>query len=104
MNRKFKTGKFSPFSSNLAFVLNKCDDNDYKISVFLNELPVTLFNTGDLSCSKHLMNTNSKLSGSVCSFKDFKSQLNNYIQAEFDQVCSLSAEFKQELWYVILYV
>ena len=97
MNRKFKTGKFSPFSSNLAFVLNKCDDNDYKISVFLNELPVTLFNAGDLPCSKQLLSTNSKLSGSVCSLKDFRSQLNNYIQAEFDQVCSLSAKFKQEL-------
>ena len=45
--------------------LNKCDQIDYKVSLFVNELPISQINAGDLLCAKN--NNKFKLALSVLS-------------------------------------
>lgn len=95
LQRKFKSAILSPFSSNVAFVLNKCDQIDYKVSLFVNELPISQINAGDLLCTKN--NNKFKLSESVCDYSEFKSHLNKYINFEYEEVCTLNKNMKTEL-------
>lgn len=100
LNRKFRTGNFSPFSANLAFVLHKCGEkeDDYKVHVLVNELPVDVIDGGELACAK--MNPeNSRLSGdhSFCDLKHFRAQLEKFINEDHDQVCKLDQKEKTEL-------
>ena len=85
----------------MAFVLNKCShDDDYKISIFLNELPITHINAGKLACAeKNPKNNKFKIAGSVCDYSDLKTQLSKYIDSEYENVCNKksNADSKIEL-------
>ena len=74
--RAFKNSKISPFSSNVAFVLLKCNGEhgnfEYKVKVLLNELPMRLIKAGNLQCEKK-QNLNDD--HSVCDFQTFKKSL-----------------------------
>ena len=96
-NRKFRSGLLTPFRSNVAFVLNKCT-NDYKISLFVNELPVgMLTNAGELKCVKMKPNESGNgINSSVCDYADFKIQLEQYLELNFDDTCE-SKNKKTEL-------
>ena len=86
-NRKFRSGSLNPFSSNVAFVINKCT-NDYKISLFVNELPVGMLNAGELKCVKEKSNEGGNvINSSVCDYADLKLQLEHYLNLNFDETC-----------------
>lgn len=90
LKRRFKSAYMSPFSSNIAFVLNKCKNNDFKMSVFVNELPLSQLDAGNLECSLNKNHSiTSKLNKSVCDLEDLRNQLNNYIKYEYSDVCNL---------------
>lgn len=100
LNRKFRTGKFSPFSANLAFVLHKCANDSanessdpygqYKMHILVNELPTSKHRSGDLSCSK-LNSHNSRLKddGSLCDYKYFKAQLSGVLNEDHRDFCAI---------------
>lgn len=96
--RKFRTGMFSPFSANLAFVLHKCDtghdniNSKYKVHVLVNELPVGELDAGELACSR--MNRNNRQlidDGSLCDLDHFKSQLKAFLSQDIHQACAHDA-------------
>lgn len=108
LNRKFRTGEFSPFSANLAFVLHRCpldveslgnENGQYKIHVLLNELPVKIIEGGELSCVKTMSNRNqpnrkardvSLDDGSLCELRNFRAQIQRFVDEDFSQACSSS--------------
>ena len=104
LNRQFRVDNFSPFSANLAFVLQKCTNekerekagdtlDQYKVHILINELPVNIINGGELLCGK--MNANNSLlvnDGSLCDFKHFKSQLDDYLKEDLNLACKLPKE------------
>jgi hypothetical protein len=111
LNRRFKSAVLTPFSSNVAFVLHKCnqthDDNRvadkdsnpksvYKVSVLMNELPIAEINAGQLKChEKNPNNRKYKNDGSLCDYDDFKKQMIDYIGLEFEEVCLMPAKIEE---------
>jgi hypothetical protein len=114
LNRRFKSAVLTPFSSNLAFVLHRCNklyeeeknaapaiennngemttNSIYKVSILVNELPVAEINAGKLKChEKNANNRKYKNDGSLCDYVDFKNQMSDYIGLEFEDVCMMSA-------------
>ena len=90
VDRRFKSGRLTPFSANVAFVLHKCDSgsnaetskSNYKISVLVNEMPVSkLQNAGELLCAK------GRSDDSTCDYLDLKEQLGNYLNLDYEAVC-----------------
>ena len=37
-DRKWRTSQIGPFGGNVGFVLQKCEDKDYKVGLFVNEV------------------------------------------------------------------
>ncbi len=92
--RQFKSAYITPFGSNLAFVLNKCKsleraDDEFVVSLYLNELPINMIRAGDLACSIR--------NNSVCGYDDLKRQLNKYLRMEFEETCNINKNDKNEL-------
>lgn len=90
-NRKFKTGRVSPFAANMAFVLHKCPSSSssniydqYKVNILVNEMPIELFNLGErLPCASQ------QDAKSVCDYAAFKRLLDPYTSETVDQVCRI---------------
>lgn len=80
--RRFRVSTFSPFSSNVAFVLNKCA-YDYKINLLVNELPITESSAGSLKCATEENGSN------LCSLSELEMQLREYLEYEFDRDCQV---------------
>ncbi len=107
LERRFRSGRLTPFSANAAFVLHRCHDaqderkdsngkknasvyDKYKISVLINELPIAkLINAGELTCAQK-NNHLKKDYGSLCDYDDLKQHLSDYIDKSYDQVCDLN--------------
>lgn len=80
INRLFKSSKIAPFSSNVAFVLLKCNEtteNKYKIKILINELPVGLINSGSLFCQNNQNKANFSIQSSLCAYQEFKNRVLN---------------------------
>jgi multiple inositol-polyphosphate phosphatase/2,3-bisphosphoglycerate 3-phosphatase len=84
MDRKFKTSKISPFSSNIMFVLFKCDAvtetgepmDKYMVQMLHNEMPMII-----PGCKEEF-----------CSFATFKSHYQHILDTcDFEDICKLSA-------------
>jgi multiple inositol-polyphosphate phosphatase/2,3-bisphosphoglycerate 3-phosphatase len=95
LERRFKSGRLTPFSANVAFVMHKCGNNNgpkednYKVSVLINELPVwQLKNSGKLQCEK---------GNHICKYSDLKQQLSKYLKTDYDSACSVDPKAKIEL-------
>jgi len=93
-NRNFKSSLLSPFSSNVAFILNKCNtDNSFKVSLFVNELPVWhVKEAGNLECAAGA----GKNFSSVCSLNDLKKQLDKYSKLNFEEHCKIKMTDKKD--------
>lgn len=118
LNRRFKSAVLTPFSSNVAFVLHRCDGynpstttssasegnefkidekvySNYKIHVLVNELPVSEINAGELLCNlkdKAKLDEQYINDGSICNYLDLKEQLSDYLDDEYEQVCLIKDE------------
>ncbi|CAF0838295.1 unnamed protein product [Brachionus calyciflorus] len=90
-DRLFKTAIMSPFASNVAFVLHKCNQTDemYKVKILVNELPLHKIRAGDMECNKE--NT------SMCNLNSFRSLLNEYLNVDLEQSCTLNKNLNLEL-------
>jgi hypothetical protein len=73
-DRLFKSSIISPFSSNIAMVLLKCNDSQFKIKLLLNELPVGFIKAGKLKCTG---NGTGNFKESICNHDIFKENLFN---------------------------
>lgn len=104
LGRKFRTGDFSPFSANLAFVLHRCphdesrgDDvnSQFKIHVLLNELPIKIIDGGELACVK-MNGKNFRLAedGSLCDLRHFRAQIEKFVDEDFNHACALKPSEK----------
>ena len=99
LNRRFRTASITPFSSNVAFVLHKCNNvgketdefSSYKIHLLVNELPISQINAGELKC-----NEASSKDGSFCRFVDMKKMLSEYLSDEYEEVCSMKPKSGEE--------
>lgn len=91
-NRTFRNALLTPFSSNVAFVLYSCQNSDYKVRVYLNELPLSEMNAGRLLCA-------GGSDPSTCNFVDFKSQMKEYLNMDLNLACRAEDQqtFKIEL-------
>lgn len=71
----------SPFSSNLAFVLYKCNKTDepYRIRILVNEIPLEMLHSNGIQCSAK--------KNSDCNFSNFSSMLNNFLNFDLDSKC-----------------
>jgi len=90
-DRKFKSSLLSPFSSNVAFVLQKCDsDSSFKVSLFVNELPVwQTKEAGGLECA-------AGEERSECLFDALQKQLGKYLRFNFESDCNIKNKEKTE--------
>jgi len=98
INRKFKSAVFTPFSANVAFILNKCNQtsnktnqtpyDNYKITFLVNELPLSMINGGKIECSQKDANPKS-IEYSMCNFIDFKNQISRFLTNTLNGVCSI---------------
>lgn len=91
-NRTFRNALLTPFSSNVAFVLYSCQNSDYKVRVYLNELPLSEMNAGRLLCARGS-------DPSTCDFIDFKNQMKGHLNMDLDLACRAEDQqtFKTEL-------
>lgn len=73
----------SPFASNIAFVLYKCDKTSepYQIKILVNEIPLEMLHSNGIQCS-----TEKK---SVCSFSKFSSMLNDFVNLDLNSKCGI---------------
>ncbi len=95
-DRRFRSGRISPFSANVAFVLHRCNqtlfsDTDsehdqYKVSLLVNEMPIELYGLNEvLDCSKD------STKKSVCDLRDFRHLIHSYLNDNLSDVCRLGA-------------
>lgn len=89
LNRKFKSSLLTPFASNVAFVLNDCNNEDYKISVLVNELPVGKLNAGKLACV-----SSDEMNESICNYHDLKLLLSDSLESNFEELCKNEKSFE----------
>lgn len=94
-NRKYNTYDYAPFAAELAFVLHKCpiegEDvmSQYKVHVLVNEMPVSMLNTGPLKCTKKKLPENTRVKdGSFCDFVHFKDQLSPFVDQDTKEACA----------------
>ncbi|RMZ98483.1 multiple inositol polyphosphate phosphatase 1 isoform X1 [Brachionus plicatilis] len=82
-DRYFKTAVMSPFASNLAFVLHKCNNTiePFRIKILVNEMPLEMLHTGRVECSFE--------SKSECSYSKFSSMLKNFLEIDLDTNCAV---------------
>lgn len=90
-NRTFKTSKISPFSTNVAFVLQNCsertpsgsDTNVFKVQLLINEQPIQL---------GHIC------SGGTCTYKELRNYFSEFIDhCNLTERCSLSFSSQDKL-------
>ena len=97
-HRLFKSNIITPFSSNIALVLLKCNNTDnYKVKLLVNELPIGIINSGNLECNDEESSENLKLKDSICNYLNFKQKLieNNKNCFSNENVCEVNE--KEEL-------
>ena len=74
-NRHFRTSKFMPFASNMAFVLYHCpsSDEEYKVQLLVKERPENFPTCGS----------------SVCGFNELKKYYAKYLNCNFTKICDI---------------
>ena len=78
--RKWRTSEIGPFGSNIAFVLQKCDNKDFKIGLFINERLTRI-----LGCEEDW-----------CPLKNFIDLYPEIDNCDFDKICKKS-DFKERV-------
>ena len=78
--RKWRTSEIGPFGSNIAFVLQKCDNKDFKIGLFINEKLTRI-----LGCEEDW-----------CPLKNFIDLYPEIDNCDFDKLCKIS-DFKERV-------
>ena len=86
-SRQFRTSHVSPFSTNLAFVLHKCDEtesdkaNDFTIQLLFKERPMRWPVCGQSSCL----------------YEDVRTYYSKYIDScRFEEICDMPAQRERE--------
>ena len=77
-NRNFRTSKFMPFASSMAFVLYHCPKNtqEYQVQLLVREMPESFPHCGS----------------SVCAFENLKRHYKRYLNCNFQEICHMEGE------------